>query len=329
VAEALAAATSPAQISRVLVDRLGPACEASFAALYLRSRSNELRLARGRGFGGIGTRPQSWRPFAGARPLLAAVCTGRTHWYRNRPALIAAHPDFHVQVAYHRVESMAALPLLHGGQVLGVFMIGYGQPHAMADDELELLLVRTDLAARALARVSREKGRPGAIAAPVEARIRFDRVSARPPRWMQPRTKTRTDLGRLVRLISRRQLRNSGAEQGAISCAVDGVVVGRWDRAWLEATLRGLFSLTRALAGAAPVQVHVAHAPAGAVVEWQCGAAPAARRGQADLAAMTQALEEWTLARWLWQAAAAAGGARALVLRDEDGPRGVRLQLPH
>lgn len=322
---ALAQARAAADVARVLVDRIGRSCGASVAAVYLLSASaKELRLLRGRGFGGSRVRPEATIPFDCVGPLVTAVRTGRAHWIRTRPALIAEYPDFRVRVAYQEIECVAALPIAYEGRMLGVFTMAYVEAHLLHDDELEFLLVVADLAARALART----GRCGAevAAATPDQRVRF-RPAARTG-LLRPRPKPRLDLGRLMRLVSRRQLRNSLPDFGGATCAVHNRILGRWDKEWLERTLEGLLTLARGLAGRTLVHIDVSCAAGeDAVVDAVWEPTPVGPGKKVNLAALTVAREEWIVAETLWRASARAGGARTAILQDENGPRGLRLQL--
>jgi hypothetical protein len=325
VSERLRIARAPHEVMKLLVEDVGDACGASGAAVYLQPDGAEKpALAKATDFRSGSRSRNLIIPFARTSPLVAAVRTGRAHWFRNRSALVAAFAAGDLPTALHPIESLAVLPLIHQGNILGAFVIAYTDQHLLSDHDLEFLLVTVNLAAQALARAFRRgPGRPPAIDG--QGPVCFQLVSSG-ERRIQPRKRRKVDLARLVRKVARRQLTSAARPAGTLTCAPRGPVFGYWDRRWLEATVDGVLELACRLADA-PIQLDVWSDGDSAIVD-AVHAAPASRAEHVDLAAMTLACEEWTLVRWLWQGVAAQQGARVTVLQDDSAPRGVRLRLP-
>lgn len=316
LSECLQAARTPHAVVDLLVDEVARACGARYAGLHVVA-GGKAPLSRARD---LRDQPEALPSFDCAPALLAVCRAGRARWYRNRAALLAALPS--CKAMDPQVTSVVALPLPDGDRLLGAFAVAYDEHHLLADDDLEFLLLTISLAARALARTWQ-------FMLPVardQAAICFFAVSEN-ERRIRPRIRGWLDLGRLVRLVARRELAASPAGP-PLTCAADQPIRGRWDRAWLEQTVSGLVGLVRRI-GPGPIHLQVWSDGDGAFIDVVGGAAPPTRRSdRIDLAAMTSACEEWTLGRWLWQGLARQQGAHLAVVQDENAPRGVRLRLP-
>jgi hypothetical protein len=128
--------------------------------------------------------------------------------------------------------------------------------------------------------------------------------------------------------VARRQAASSPPSAGTVTCVAGSHILGYWDRAWLEQTIDGLLSLARRLDPRA-VHVEVWSDEQGPIIEIACGGeGPPPRRQPGNLAVMTSACEEWTLARWLWQGVARRQQGQVTVLKDANAPRGLRFRLP-
>jgi GAF domain-containing protein len=329
LAAKLAGAVRADHVGRVLVEGVGETCGSVCSVLYLLDgRGNRLRMARASGLPLSATRPLGRLSLDARFPLARAVRAGRALWFRDRAALLAHYPDFYVQLPHPQIQSLAALPLKVGDQVVGGFLTGYSEAQPFGDDDLEFLIVTVDLAARALQRCTGE-GAEDEVPRPC--------VSFRPlteaDRLVRARAREHLDIGRIVRGIARIQLSALRNEGRTLLCEANGSLTGRRDRSWTERLVRGLLALAIDLVPGVDLSVDARREGEDAVIDvrYTAGRAEGSfsqASGRADLARMTTEHEQWSLRFWLWRSLARQDGAKLELLPGRNGVDGLSLTLP-
>jgi len=156
----LGAASSTVEVMKVILDDVRTMSGAIMSVAYLVGPApGQLTIAGARGVPAATTSRLATVPVTFPLPVAAVVLAGRALWFRDRAALVTAYPDFFGFVRKDEIQSLAALPLRCKGGVLGGFAAGFSAPHLFTDDDLELLMVASELAAHALDRCGRDQAR--------------------------------------------------------------------------------------------------------------------------------------------------------------------------
>ena len=132
IADTIARATSLDELLAEAVDVLLGATRADRAAVLLYAEDGVLRF-------------RAWR---GLSDAYRASTEGHSPWARDavdpKPVLVTDvgqagfEPELEQAVRAEGIEALAFIPLVHGGRLVGKFMLYHNQPHAWNDDEVRL-----------------------------------------------------------------------------------------------------------------------------------------------------------------------------------------------
>ncbi|HEX6754425.1 MAG TPA: SpoIIE family protein phosphatase [Mycobacteriales bacterium] len=132
---ALAAALTPAQVAAAALAPAVAVLGAGGAALILRER-DELSVAGTVGYPAEVVEPWRRIPLTDGTPAGRAVLTGRPCYVRDE---VQAATEFPAMLAGRgpgrRQRSWAAVPLRAGGEVIGAFAVGFGEPREFGVEE--------------------------------------------------------------------------------------------------------------------------------------------------------------------------------------------------
>lgn len=151
VTEALALAESEREVAEAAVGLAYDVLGARVAGVYLLSSPDTLSLAAARGL----EQPPEHLPLDLDRPLSTSVRTGQAIFLSTLEELVARFPrtrDDALGVNDDDRQATACLPLLCGGEPVGVLAFTFDRPHAFEDEERTFLLTLKQATAAAVER---------------------------------------------------------------------------------------------------------------------------------------------------------------------------------
>jgi PAS domain S-box-containing protein len=132
----LAAALTVKDLSSVLLSIAEDALKASAGVVYLIEPDGELRLQASRGLPAVSVQRWQVLPRDAPVPLAAAIVAGSPVFLRTRAEIAERYPvTANGGMPSARLQAVAALPLIHGGRVLGGFAVSFDHARAFDDDE--------------------------------------------------------------------------------------------------------------------------------------------------------------------------------------------------
>ncbi|HSJ51377.1 MAG TPA: GAF domain-containing protein, partial [Actinomycetota bacterium] len=168
--ERFAAAASPAEVARIVVDEAPAALGARSAALHLLHDDRHLDLAAAQGL--PPETAEAWEriPLDLASPMREAVEGGRAEIVAPSPS--PAGPGLGSS------ESTVAVPLVDDGRAVGSLVLTFHTPGSIADEDREALEALGRLVAQAMARIGLAESERRARHEAERARERADRLQA-------------------------------------------------------------------------------------------------------------------------------------------------------
>ncbi len=172
---ALTEATTPRQVSEVVVRELLPAFGGRRLALYL-LQDRHLYLAWETGFP-----PGFLAPFEGVAldarlPGVETLTSGRPLFFDSMQALARAYPGIPLDAT---VGARAFLPLISSGRPVGSCILGFDRPRSFSSEERTVLTALAGLIAQAMERARRYETE-AALARGLQRALLPRRLSAHP-----------------------------------------------------------------------------------------------------------------------------------------------------
>ena len=138
---ALGEARDLGDLGAIVVQRglVAAGCDGGAVALFDPDDPGRLLSTVSDSYGPRAQRTYARLPLDGTLPVSVAARTGRTVLLPDRAAALAFSPDMAEVLASTGSQAFASLPLLVGGQVVGVLTAGWAGPQTFPADEIEIL----------------------------------------------------------------------------------------------------------------------------------------------------------------------------------------------
>ena len=164
---ALGEARDLGDLGEIVVRRglLAAGCDGGAVALFDPADPGVLLSTVSDSYGTHAQRTYARLPVDGSLPVSVAARTGRRVLLGDRAASLAFSPDMAGVLESTGSQAFASLPLLVGGQVVGVLTAGWEQPQAFPADEVEILDAFAAQCAQAIDRLRTREAERAAVRA--------------------------------------------------------------------------------------------------------------------------------------------------------------------
>ncbi len=160
---ALSAAATPAQVAQAAVDQFGRLLDTLAVGVFELRETGSLDALTMAGWQGDVRRDWTSIPLAANAPAADAARRREPVWMQTAADWAREYPHFKTVNEDYGLRTFAALPLLAGGECLGVVALGFPTERLLGQDERTTVLALADQCAQALQRA-------GLLAAESEAR---------------------------------------------------------------------------------------------------------------------------------------------------------------
>ncbi|MGQ0483629.1 MAG: SpoIIE family protein phosphatase [Pseudonocardia sp.] len=160
---ALSAAATPAQVARATVDQFGRLLDTLSVAVFELRETGSLDALEMAGWPAEVGRDWPSIPLAASAPVADAARRREPVWMQTAADWASGYPHLAAIIEGYGYRTLAALPLLAGGECLGAVVLAFPTERILADDERSTVLALADQCAQALQRA-------GLLAAESEAR---------------------------------------------------------------------------------------------------------------------------------------------------------------
>jgi PAS domain S-box-containing protein len=156
--EALAAARTVDEVAAVVIAQAREAAGACTAALAARDGDGGVILAQ-HGIEDALVAPWRRVPLDAPVPMARCLATGEAQWVTSRADAVARFPVLREAFERLRTESIATVPLLVAGDVVGAMSFTFDEGHPLADEDRAFFLALGRQAAQALERARLDEAR--------------------------------------------------------------------------------------------------------------------------------------------------------------------------